>query len=280
MAFSREEWGMSRVAGRSRPAAATRVADGLRPARPQPAEQSLRLIVAALALCLVVALGVPAAAFANDDGASSDPKVCVDEVNLASIGQTSSAATAVSSASSALLTEDAAENGKVSAANGEASVAQTALIAAALTVPRFAPSILNAACSPEHIEVGKDCGMDWMCGIEPCLCGSSDSWGGCSCNGLEEAHPAISATSTDEGVVRVVEAFGKTWLVPCGAGTANVTIMPSLRYHAAVPVTVSITVGGLQVADAFLGFFVVLIVAIVVGGIVMHRRMKKIRGKR
>lgn len=116
-------------------------------------------------------------------------------------------------------------------------------------VARLTPMQLNALCDPASIEVGVDCGMDWMCGIKPCLCGSADQWGGCSCNGLTDEVPTVAWQSSDEGVVRVVEAFDRTWLVPVGAGKATLTATPSLSYHEGVPASVQVTVEGLQVAD-------------------------------
>ena len=75
---------------------------------------------------------------------------------------------------------------------------------------------VSASCDPETIEVGIDCGMEWMCGIWPCLCGSADAWGGCSCNGLETIAPDVSFSSSDEGVVRVQHVGDAVLLMPVG----------------------------------------------------------------
>lgn len=124
--------------------------------------------------------------------------------------------------------------------------------AASLAAPRFCPVALSASCSPASIQKGIDCGMDWMCGIYPCLCGSADAWGGCSCNGLEEVAPTLVWTSSDEGVVRVAQAAGSTWLVPAGPGTATVTCTASLSYHEDAAVSIAVEVGGPTAADAAL----------------------------
>lgn len=121
-----------------------------------------------------------------------------------------------------------------------------------LTVPRICPTLLSATCDPASIEAGVDCGMDWMCGIAPCLCGSADDWGGCSCNGLAETSPLVHYSSSDEGVVRVVEAWGQAWLVPVGVGTATVTCAASLEYHDGTVVEVPVTVAGPLLADVVL----------------------------
>lgn len=136
-----------------------------------------------------------------------------------------------------------------------------------LTVPRICPTLLSARCDPASIEVGVDCGMDWMCGIAPCLCGSADDWGGCSCNGLVETFPSVHYSSSDEGVVRVVEAGGRAWLVPVGVGTATVTCAASLAYHEGTAVEVPVTVAGLLLADAVLAVLVLVAVVLLVAAV-------------
>lgn len=163
-----------------------------------------------------------------------------------------------------------ASAGGAAAAGGEAHAVQ---------LPRFAPLALAADCSPAIIEVGRDCGMEWMCGISPCLCGSADHWGGCSCNGLEEVSPQVVYTSSDEGVVRVVEALGKTWLLPTGSGEATVTVSPSLPYHAGQDAAFVVRVDGVRPGDALLaGAFaatVAVIVAAAFGICVIVRKVRK-----
>ncbi len=167
-----------------------------------------------------------------------------------------------------LFLGESCELSAVDAGGEEGEAAASKAVAeteSALELSRFAPLALNATCDPAAIEVGKDCGMDWMCGIEPCLCGSADHWGGCSCNGLETVKPQVTYASSDEGVVRVVQAFGRLWLVAAGDGVATVTATPDLRYHAGQPVSFTVEVGGFRLADALLAGMIVAAVAICVG---------------
>lgn len=151
--------------------------------------------------------------------------------------------------------------------------------AAQLSIARFCPMAVSASCDPATIEVGIDCGMEWMCGIWPCLCGSADAWGGCSCNGLETIAPDMSFSSSDEGVVRVQQVGDTVLLVPAGEGTATITCEASLRYHDTTRTAVEVTVGAPSAADAVLGgIAVVAIVAVV--GIVFAIRSAVVRRRR
>lgn len=123
---------------------------------------------------------------------------------------------------------------------------------ARLSIARLCPMAVTATCDPASIEAGISCGMDWMCGLRPCLCGAADEWGGCACNGTETVCPDVTFTSSDEGIVRVVQFAGKTWLVPVGEGTATVTCSAALRYHEDAQAAVEVTVGGMTGADAAL----------------------------
>ena len=148
-----------------------------------------------------------------------------------------------------------------------------------LAVARFCPLALSAVCDPASIEAGIDCGMDWMCGIEPCLCGSADAWGGCSCNGLETLAPTLAYASSNEGVVRVVEAAGRTWLVPVSAGTATVTCTASLKYHADAAAQLTVTVGGPTLADAALLGACLLALALMAAVVLAVRHAMRRRGR-
>ncbi len=143
--------------------------------------------------------------------------------------------------------------------------------AESLPISRFCPMAISASTDPVSIEAGIDCGMVDMCGIEPCLCGSADAWGGCSCNGLQTLEPTISYTSSDESVVRVEQAWGRTWLVPVGPGTATLSCTASLKYFEDTTLQVAVEVGSLAVADAALAgtaLAVLVVVVLVVWGIV------------
>lgn len=138
-----------------------------------------------------------------------------------------------------------------------------------LSASRFCPILLSVECDPVSIEAGIDCGMEWMCGLYPCLCGSADAWGGCSCNGLETIYPGVSFSSSDESVLRVVEAFGKVWLIPISAGYATVTADVELRYHDASQVLIEVEVGAMTGADWALIGIVFVCVALLAGFVVL-----------
>ncbi len=160
---------------------------------------------------------------------------------------------------------------------GAESTAPLADGAGELALPRFCPVALSAECDPASIEAGVDCGMDWMCGIEPCLCGSADAWGGCSCNGLETTVPAVAYASSDEGVVRVAEAAGRVWLVPVAPGTATVTCTASLKHFADAEAHLAVTVGGPTLADGVLAGLCLLAVALTAACVLLARRAVKRR---
>lgn len=219
------------------------------------------VLCAAAALFALFGALAPSAAWAAEES----PTVCVEAVSVRAL--------AIGSPRDVELTNvaggaNAADAGVVDAAGATGDAGTEA---EPTQLPRLAPLVLSAATNPVSIEVGRDCGMDWMCGISPCLCGSADHWGGCSCNGLEEVSPQVSFMSSDEGVVRVVEAFGQTWLVPVGAGTATVTATPALRYHAGQDVTFAVRVDGAQAGDALLAGMVLAVIAII-GGVVFGVR--------
>ena len=239
--------------------------------------------VAAAVLCALaclLALGglqAPSAAWAVEE----DPTVCVESVSarvlafgtaqdlrataVEPLGGSDAAGAAGAGAAGAAGAGAAGETDFANASSDGGASAGGEV--EAVQLPRFAPLALTAVCSPASIEVGRDCGMDWMCGISPCLCGSADHWGGCSCNGLEEVSPQVSYTSSDEGVVRVVEALGRTWLVPAGAGEATVTASPSLRYHAGKDASFVVRVDGLQAGDATVAGVLAATVAVIVAAV-------------
>jgi hypothetical protein len=152
-----------------------------------------------------------------------------------------------------------------------------------LKVSRIAPLELNAACSPDVIQAGVDCGMESMCGIEPCLCGSADAWGGCSCNGLVDVYPDVEFSSSNEGIVRILQAFDRTWIIPVAAGKAQISIAPSLRYHTSQVAVINVEVSGLQTADFWLGAVMLACLVIICGvcaAVILAVKKRKARGLR
>lgn len=71
---------------------------------------------------------------------------------------------------------------------------------------------VEVSCTPASIEVGISCGMEEMCGLDPCLCGASDAFGCCACNGFEQRSPEVSISSED--ILRAWPVHvGKRWYV-------------------------------------------------------------------
>ncbi len=95
---------------------------------------------------------------------------------------------------------------------------------------------------PQSIETGIDCGMPEMCGIDPCLCGSPDSWGSCSCNGLKTTLPTVEATAADASVLDVGVQNGKVSVRGIKPGVSTVTIAASLVHFKDASQTVTVQV--------------------------------------
>ena len=208
---------------------------------------SFMRVLATISATMILTLTVSSSAFASEEG----PVVEVESVQASLLGASESV--------------DVAEQSGV------------------LKVSRIAPLELNATCSPEVIQAGVDCGMESMCGIEPCLCGSADAWGGCSCNGLADVYPDVEFSSSNEDIVRIVQAFGRTWIIPVAAGKAQIFITPSLRYHTSQVAVINVEVSGLQAADFWLGA-VMLACLVVIGGVcvavILAVKKRKARGLR
>lgn len=129
---------------------------------------------------------------------------------------------------------------------------------------------LPFATDPASIEVGISCGMKGMCGEDPCLCGSSDAWGRCSCNGLREVRPAFSiarADGADVGFLHVVDAFGKSWLVSCGSGEADAVLTAELEHYAPASVAVNVSAAPFGPLDALKALALVAVLAAVVAAV-------------
>lgn len=182
------------------------------------------VLLLALVLALALGLGGVRPAYA----ASSLAERVVEPVEVVSVS------------ASALGVSANADVAKAEGADGVEDVSYGG--SSSLDVTRLVPMALSAECNPAGIDAGDDCGMDWMCGIEPCLCGSSDAWGGCSCDGYVHITPDVSFSSSDESVVRVVQWNGSWWLVPVGSGQATITCTASLKYYDTTQASVSVNV--------------------------------------
>lgn len=120
--------------------------------------------------------------------------------------------------------------------------------------------------NPATIEVGIPCDMDWMCGLDPCLCGTPDSWGACACNGLETIAPTYTFSSSDESVVRVITLGDQRWLVPMGTGETKITVTAHLQHYSDATSETTVVVAPLSVVDVLrLGGMLLIMVAIAIG---------------
>ncbi|MCH4220537.1 MAG: hypothetical protein LKF76_01185 [Eggerthellaceae bacterium] len=104
-----------------------------------------------------------------------------------------------------------------------------------------APEHIDLACidmialpvntDPDSIQTGVPCGMLEMCGQDPCLCGSVDSYGACACNGLQTTKPDIKAVSDDQSLVHIVQVFGKPYVLVTGTGSTTIHVDASLIHY-------------------------------------------------
>ena len=108
---------------------------------------------------------------------------------------------------------------------------------------------LPVSCTPSSIEVGIDCGMVEMCGIDPCLCGAVDAYGVCACNGTQQVEVSYEVTFAQGGVAKLVEWNGVQYLVPLGAGEVKATITASLQHYEDASATFTVNVAGWTALD-------------------------------
>lgn len=108
---------------------------------------------------------------------------------------------------------------------------------------------LPVSCTPDSIEVGIDCGMVEMCGIDPCLCGAVDAYGACACNGTQQVDVSYEVTFAEGGVAKLVEWRGVQYLVPLGAGEVQATITASLQHYEDASATFTVSVAGWTALD-------------------------------
>lgn len=111
-----------------------------------------------------------------------------------------------------------------------------------LTVQKGHGKQVAVTTVPESIETGVDCGMPDMCGIDPCLCGSCDTWGSCSCNGLKRTVPTVTATASDPGLLSVRVNDGKVLIKGLKEGKGAVTVTASLTHYQTVSKTIAVEV--------------------------------------
>lgn len=93
------------------------------------------------------------------------------------------------------------------------------------------PNMLSIVTTPSALSTGVQCHMDDVCGYDPCTCGKPDAWGHCACGGFQETVPTVSVESSDPGVARIVEAFGRLWVVPVSPGQTTITVTAELIHY-------------------------------------------------
>ncbi len=149
-----------------------------------------------------------------------------------------------------------------------------------IQVPEGGTKKYDIIFSPESIETGIDCGMPDMCGIDPCTCGSADDWGRCSCNGLEERLPQVSALSGNIDVAAVSVSNGKITVKGIREGTAKIRIDASLIHHGSTSRTITVSV--VPVKPAYLiwpGLAVPVTMAVLIALLYIRRKAKKMNCK-
>lgn len=114
------------------------------------------------------------------------------------------------------------------------------------------PNLLSVTTTPSSISTGVECHMDEVCGYDPCTCGKPDAWGHCACGGFRETAPTVTISTSDANVAQVVQAFGQTWIVPVGAGTATVQIAADLVHYRSASYAFDVEVEPFGVVDALL----------------------------
>ena len=131
---------------------------------------------------------------------------------------------------------------------------------------------VKVTCTPSSIEVGISCGMDDMCGLDPCLCGTPDAYGCCACNGFEEISPDVTMSSSNVLVacpVRIFESWHVVSLVP---GEADITVTGTLLHYEDSVVAFHVESGVRSAANVAVG--IVLLVVVVAIVVLVVRRLR------
>lgn len=142
------------------------------------------------------------------------------------------------------------------------------------TVQLAFPSVksVEVSCTPASIEVGISCGMEDMCGLDPCLCGASDAFGCCACNGFEERAPEIAIASSNVSCAWPVHVGQRWYVVSLLPGQADLRVTGSLEHYDGCDAVYRAEVGMASPAGMLvlvvLVAFVVGVVALVVRAVV------------
>lgn len=122
------------------------------------------------------------------------------------------------------------------------------------------PNLLSVNTTPASISVGVECHMDEVCGYDPCTCGKPDAWGHCACGGFKDVMPTVSISVSNPDVAYVMQAFGRTWVVPLAAGSTAVTITADLVHYKSASYAFQVDVLPFGIADVVLIAACVLVV--------------------
>lgn len=127
---------------------------------------------------------------------------------------------------------------------------------------------------PQSVNVGIDCGMPEMCGLNPCTCGSADSWGSCSCNGLKTVTPDITVQMSNAGIVSAVSKDGHIKIRALKPGTTTVRITASLPHYTNAQQSIAVSVLPIPLGWYFLasGCFATILV---IGMLIAKKKIKK-----
>ncbi len=125
---------------------------------------------------------------------------------------------------------------------------------------------VDVETNPDEVQMGITCGMSDMCGEDPCLCGATDEYGACACNGFENVSPTITVSSSDAPVVRVVKVGDSYKIIALRSGEADITVNANLKHYGSATQTIHVNVGAPAV-DCICAWLIALIVclAIIVG---------------
>jgi len=132
---------------------------------------------------------------------------------------------------------------------------------------------VDLSFTPASVEVGIDCGMPDMCGLDPCTCGKSDQWGECSCNGLKTVTPDVTVSSENGKIANAVYRDGKVKISASKAGTATVKVTAKLQHYGSAQDSIEVTVLPIPAVWYLLAGSCLVIIAVLL--LIFVRKMRK-----
>jgi hypothetical protein len=142
------------------------------------------------------------------------------------------------------------------------------------------PRRLSLETTPASLEMGVDCNMPEMCGLDPCLCGVPDEYGACACNGTKTTLPTLSVASDTPNAVGVIQLGNAYWLMPWAEGEATLLVEARLPHYESATEHVEVEVDApfAPVLLPITALFVLLLAIIVLVRRFMRRRSGRVRG--